>query len=342
MLPQIELCNLSPEADRAMGSVVGALIGDAAGGIFEFMGRPPTLKEAQAALDLPGGGVFDLAPGQFTDDGEMTMALLGAIDKGKGAYRQELAAHAYCEWEQSNPFDIGLATRAALRVPKAAMKNPKSLAKLVSSQAVTHNSASKANGCMMRATPLGIAAAGCNIEETIEMVTSDVVLTHPNKDCIDSTVAYVLALRHLIMHDGDDEGAIKTANSYLSINNHSVLGWLDQAMEGNIDSVTKQIGFVKHGFTLAFHFLAYQYSYEEAIAQTLLKSGDTDTNACIVGGMIGAKIGVLNISKRSVQMLLKNSHNSRPLQLQASMLFKYLSYYFDSNLENKEYAAIVT
>ena len=144
------------------------------------------------------------------------------------------------------------------------------------------------------------------------------------------------------MHDGDDEGAIKTANSYLSINNHSVLGWLDQAMEGNIDSVTKQIGFVKHGFTLAFHFLAYQYSYEEAIAQTLLKSGDTDTNACIVGGMIGAKIGVLNISKRSVQMLLKNSHNSRPLQLQASMLFKYLSYYFDSNLENKEYAAIVT
>jgi ADP-ribosylglycohydrolase len=84
---------------------------------------------------------------------------------------------------------------------------------------------------------------------------------------------------------------------------------------------------------LAFHFLAYQYSYEEAIVQTLLKSGDTDTNACIVGGMIGAKIGALNISKRSVEMLLNNSHNSRPLQFQASMLFKYLSYYLDSNLE---------
>jgi ADP-ribosylglycohydrolase len=79
MLTQIELSNLSPEADRAIGSVVGALIGDAAGGIFEFMGRPPTINEARAALDLPGGGVFDLAPGQFTDDGEMTMALLGAI-----------------------------------------------------------------------------------------------------------------------------------------------------------------------------------------------------------------------------------------------------------------------
>ena len=303
MLTQTELNNLSPKADRAFGSVVGALIGDAAGGIFEFMGRPPTLKEAQAALDLPGGGVFDLAPGQFTDDGEMTMALLGALAKAKGAYRQELAAQAYCEWEQSNPFDIGLATRAALRVPKAAMNNPKSLAKLVCSQALEHNSLSKANGCMMRATPLGIAATGCNIEETIEMVTSDVLLTHPNKDCIDSTVAYVLALRHLILNDGDSEGAIEIANTYLFDNNHLVLDWLSQALEGNIDPVTKQIGFVKHGFTLAFHFLAYQFSFKEAIIQMLLMSGDTDTNACIVGGLIGAQTGYKKLPSKPRYLL---------------------------------------
>jgi ADP-ribosyl-[dinitrogen reductase] hydrolase len=303
MLNQTELSNLSPEADRALGSVVGALIGDAAGGIFEFMGRPPTLKEAQAALDLPGGGVFDLAPGQFTDDGEMTMALLGALAEGKGAYRQELAALAYCEWEQSNPFDIGLATRAALRVPKSAMTNPKALVKLVCSQALKHNAASKANGCMMRATPLGLAATGCNIEETIGMVASDVVLTHPNKDCIDSTLAYVLALRHLILHDGDSEGAIKIANTYLLDSNHLVLGWLNQAIKGNIDPVTKHIGFVKHGFTLAFHFLAHQFSFEEAIIQTLLMSGDTDTNACIVGGMIGAQTGYKKIPSKPRYLL---------------------------------------
>jgi ADP-ribosyl-[dinitrogen reductase] hydrolase len=317
MLAQIDFDKLSPKADRALGCVIGALIGDAAGGTFEFMGRPPTLKEAQDALDLPGGGVFDLSPGQFTDDGEMTMALLGAIAKGKGAYRQELAALAYCEWEQSNPFDIGLATRAALRVPTAAMSNLKSLAKLVCSQALEHNSASKANGCMMRATPLGLAATGCNIEETVEMVTADVVLTHPNKDCIDSTIAYVLALRHLILHDGDSEGAIESANTYLLDNNQLVLNWLNQAIEGNIDPVTKQIGFVKHGFTLAFHFLAYQYSYKEAIVQTLLRSGDTDTNACIVGGLIGASVGGEAIPKNSMQTLICNSIQSlidRPAQ----------------------------
>lgn len=325
MLTQTELNNLSPKVDRALGSVVGALIGDAAGGIFEFMGRPPTLKEAEAALDLPGGGVFDLAPGQFTDDGEMTMALLEAIAKAKGAYRQELAAQAYCEWEQSNPFDIGLATRAALHVQKAAMNNSKSLAKLVCSQALEYNSASKANGCMMRATPLGIAAAGCNIEETIEMVTSDVLLTHPNKDCVDSTLAYVLALRHLILHDGDSEGAIEVANTYLFDNNHLVLGWLNQALQGNIDPVTKQIGFVKHAFTLAFHFLAYQVSFKESITQTLLMSGDTDTNACIVGGMIGARAGASALPTNSMKTILNENMktiNVRPIQFTSSTLAK--------------------
>jgi ADP-ribosylglycohydrolase len=252
----------------------------------------------------------------------MTMALFGALDKGKGAYRQELAALAYCEWEQSNPFDIGLATRAALRVPMAAMTNPKALAKLVCSQALEHNSASKANGCMMRATPLGLAATGCNIEETIEMVTADVVLTHPNKDCIDSTVAYVLALRHLILHAGDSKGAIGVANTYLSDNNRSVLEWLDQAMDGNIDPVTKHIGFVKHGFTLAFHFLAFQISFKEAITQTLLMSGDTDTNACIVGGLIGSTCGLAKLPFNSRTKLLELPVNviDRPERFKATNL----------------------
>ena len=323
MLAQIDFDNLSPKADRALGCVIGALIGDAAGGTFEFMGRPPTLKEAQAALDLPGGGVFDLAPGQFTDDGEMTMALLGALAKGKGAYRQELAALAYCEWEQSNPFDIGLATRAALRVPMAAMTNPKALAKLVCSQALEHNSASKANGCMMRATPLGIAATGCNIEETIEMVTADVVLTHPNKDCIDSTVAYVLALRHLIEHDSNNEEAIEIANSYLMANNLAVLGWLNEAISGVISPVTNQIGFVKHAFTLAFQALAKEYTFKKAITKTLLMSGDTDTNSCIVGGLTGASLGLHKLPSNSIGKILdfpKKFPNSRTLEFTAHNL----------------------
>ena len=81
-------------------------------------------------------------------------------------------------------------------------------------------------------------------------------------------------------------------------------------MEGNIDSVTKQIGFVKHGFTLAFHFLAYEYNYKESITRTLLMSGDTDTNACIVGGLIGCKHGFVSIPLKSRKRVFDHLCNS--------------------------------
>jgi ADP-ribosylglycohydrolase len=62
---------------------------------------------------------------------------------------------------------------------------------------------------------------------------------------------------------------------------------------------------VKHGFTLAFHFLAYQFSYKESITQTLLMSGDTDTNACIVGGLIGANCGLARLPFNSRAKILE-------------------------------------
>ena len=101
------------------------------------------------------------------------------------------------------------------------------------------------------------------------------------------------------------------------------LQYPNQAIEGNIDPVTKQIGFVKHGFTLAFHYLAFQYTYQEAIIQTLLKSGDTDTNACIVGGIIGSNFGLTKLPCNSRSKILKSSIQEmidRPEKFKATKL----------------------
>ena len=37
--------------------------------------------------------------------------------------------------------------------------------------------------------------------------------------------------------------------------------------------------------------------YEKAIRQIIKEGGDTDTNACIAGGMIGALVGVKRLNK---------------------------------------------
>ena len=39
----------------------------------------------------------------------------------------------------------------------------------------------------------------------------------------------------------------------------------------------------------------YEQFYEEALRETIRLGGDTDTNACIVGGLVGAFVGIKSI-----------------------------------------------
>jgi ADP-ribosyl-[dinitrogen reductase] hydrolase len=56
--------------------------------------------------------------------------------------------------------------------------------------------------------------------------------------------------------------------------------------------------------------------YEDSIYKTIQQGGDTDTNACIVGGMIGALVGIKGIPKLMVKKILcfdcTNPKNFRP------------------------------
>ena len=63
-------------------------------------------------------------------------------------------------------------------------------------------------------------------------------------------------------------------------------------------------------FTHSFYYLLHDYTYEDAIKRMLLKGGDTDTNAAIVGGLIGAKWGVDGIPQEWRMKGLK-FHNFR-------------------------------
>lgn len=312
--PVKPLANSSYSA--AKGAVLGALIGDAAGGVLEFMGRPPKPKEAENALDwMPGGGVFSLAPGQFTDDGEMTVTLLQTLCNTQGAYRPDLVAQAYCQWEGSEPFDIGMATRSALRVDRDRRQVHKGLAVLVQAQAANNNADSKANGSLMRATPLGIAACGCSIEEAIEMAEADAAMTHPNPTCISATTAYVMALRHLILNASEVnrvKGAINAASDYLNsdskphkVGRLEVSEWLEDALHGRLPAAFPQTGFVRYAFTYAFYYLAQESKFDESIYRTLLEGGDTDTNACIVGGLVGAYGGLGSLPQYALGIVLK-------------------------------------
>ena len=88
--------------------------------------------------------------------------------------------------------------------------------------------------------------------------------------------------------------------------------WLELAkeMKGVCDKSlldpSRQIGWLKHAFVLSFCYLLVPgMTYEKAIRDTLLLAGDTDTNAAIVGGMIGAAVGIDGLPKSYVDKVLK-------------------------------------
>lgn len=75
---------------------------------------------------MPGGGPWNLNPGQITDDSELALCLMQGINLSHQKCQMldmNYVAEFYGAWIKSPPFDIGMATKGALgplgRNPKA-------------------------------------------------------------------------------------------------------------------------------------------------------------------------------------------------------------------------------
>lgn len=307
----------------ACGAVLGALCGDAAGATLEFLGRKPSAPEVKTAMRMVGGGVWKTAPGQVTDDGELTLALGQALT-GQVRYDPNRVAYRYRQWFLSKPFDVGGATTNALGSGNLDSAN---LADTLVLNARKNNE-SKANGSLMRVSVLGVWSASQNLADTVSAAKMDSQLTHPNPSCQWASAAYVIAIRHLMLNPGDALGAFNAARDVVSEPGaEEVSGWLDNARSGILPAFHPLAGFVRIAFTHAFHHLIQNSSYESAIFETLLGGGDTDTNACIVGGLIGALHGessIPHIMRNGVLMCDTLQGRPRPAWLQTTQVAKLI------------------
>lgn len=285
--------------DAALGCLLGACVGDAAGAVLEFIGRKPTAEDVNQAMTMPGGGWLKVAPGQITDDGELTLCLAHALASGRHIDLEKIARR-YADWVRSQPFDMGMTTRQSLGC--FLDSNWQNICK-TDGYAVAMNKAafsycidSKANGSLMRATPLGIWGHNLKIHDLALLAREDSALSHPNKSCRDAVACYAIAIAHLLSHPGEREAAFVQTKEWADAHAvGEVCEWLDDA-ERNVNvPYHPQIGFIKIAFTHAFRHLLLGTEYVEALRETLAGGGDTDTNACIVGGLIGAACGALAI-----------------------------------------------
>jgi len=102
---------------RFEGCLLGLACGDALGAAVEF--QPP--GSFLPLTDLVGGGPFNLAPGQWTDDTAMALCLADSLVRCNGFDARD-QMERYCRWRDEGLwsstgvcFDIGYTTAAALR-----------------------------------------------------------------------------------------------------------------------------------------------------------------------------------------------------------------------------------
>ena len=65
------------------------------------------------------------------------------------------------------------------------------------------------------------------------------------------------------------------------------------------------IGVIDIAFMWSFYYLKKETSYKDALRDFLLRGGDTDTNAAIMGGLLGAAEGIDGINKDQIDKVLK-------------------------------------
>lgn len=101
--------------DRALGCLVGLAIGDALGTTLEFQPRG-----SAEILGMQGGGVFNLNPGEWTDDTSMALCL-GETYLSEQSYSTNEFMNSMVRWlryghnsHNGRCFDIGNTTRFAI------------------------------------------------------------------------------------------------------------------------------------------------------------------------------------------------------------------------------------
>ena len=287
---EIKVKELEKETKRlnaALGCVFGAFIGDSLGSAIEFKTKI-TNDDLDRAL-LMKGGIFGNGPGQVTDDSELGMCLLNGVNDALPNFSLERIASYYKKWIESNPFDIGNTTRSAFGPLQGQTHR---LAEIAMQASLKHNQNSKSNGSFMRSSPLAVWGRRLNAEDLVKIVQLETSLTHPNETIAQAESYYILFISYLIQNPKDINGAKKYSNEYLQKCNKEVNLWVKESKNEKPIPGSPNIGYAKIAFEHALRQIRKpKIDFTESMKEILLLGGDTDTNACIVGAMIGAYVG---------------------------------------------------
>lgn len=292
------------------GMLLGFAIGDALGTPHEFpeyevieytgkLEKQFTCDELNVYLDI----------GQYSDDTEMTLTLLRCILKDK-KYISKNIINEYIEWSNAGNTIQGLNTFSLFYRSNYGSYFTKYMNKFKTNPLLPfinitkESEQSQSNGSLMRSIPL--------ILLNDEDIKQDIWLTNPSVFVLKYQMIYINILRFCIIEK--DKHVIK---SFLYEN---FINEINDSIDNSKKGWVKTTIFIILKFLL--EYLNNNLEYNQIIDKVILFGGDTDTNAALLGGIIGLIEGfdninnnettnynidiVLNFNKRNNKYLLKD------------------------------------
>ena len=275
---------------RAQGCLLGQLAGDSLGSLVEFRSAASITKQyPHGVRDLADGGTYGTIAGQPTDDSELALALARSIVATAG-YDREAAARSYVRWYHSGPFDVGGTISQACQSPT---DSDVLAGRAADRCALAASTSSHSNGALMRISPLAIWGQALPAEDLAAAARSDAGLTHAHPVCLDASAVYTVAVARAIARGPVPRELYEWTVAWSEANSvrPEVLSALRNAETGLPEDFVTHQGWVMIAFQAAFYWLLHASSLAEGVVETVGAGGDTDTNAAIVGALLGAAHG---------------------------------------------------
>lgn len=272
---------------RATGVLVGTAAGDALGAGYEF-----THPATETRIFMKGGGTFDWAPGEWTDDTSMAVCVAEGLSRGSADL--DTIAAAFVRWYDSKPPDIGNQTRAVLSARSTS-------AAAMTRQAASISGRTGGNGSLMRTAPVALAFLD-DADACVAAAAAISDLTHCDERAREACQIWSFATRHAVL-TGTVDGVRLYLNGAANSTREYWLPLLDIAETGSPADFPNN-GWVVHALQTAWWAITKAGSNLHRVLELCVRAGnDTDTTAAIAGGLIGASLGRSAIPGEWVDLL---------------------------------------
>ncbi len=234
--------------------------------------------------------------GEWTNDTETILPFLESIIDNKRVDFMDYA-HRLKAWFMTNPTDMTYNLRLNLSQPEFGSKPFESARRVWSAR----NKMEPTSECLGRALFASIWD-----EDTDNIVIKTCCLTHPESRC--ETSCLIIGRMANSLFWKNEEASYNELLTIAKENNQDVVKYIDIARHGSLSELKLDdddtYWFVRKALSAALWAVWHCNSVEEGLNAIIPQGGDADTNACLVGGLLGIKYGYSSIPENLIDGLI--------------------------------------